>query len=114
MELQADIDNLTMWSVIKKLGQITKISCTAAGVFSATWIWRRTEDGSSFSKVHVRANLTCNSQIEFVFYFAGYERICIQCGAAVDSVLEKEDFYPQCNVCDAKQQLIKRRAKKTQ
>ena len=38
------------------------------------------EDGSSLSKVHVCANMTCNSQIEFAFYSAGYERICIHCG----------------------------------
>ena len=73
------------------------------------------EEGSSLSKVHVRANLTCNSQIEFAFYSAGYERICIHCGAE-DGVLEKEGFYPppQCNVCNEKQQWIKKQGKKAQ
>ena len=71
------------------------------------------KDGSCFSKVHVCANLTCNSQIEFAFYSAGYECIFIQCGAE-DGVLEKESFFPQCNICDAKQQWINRRGKKAQ
>ena len=71
------------------------------------------EEGSSLSKVHVRANLTCNSQIEFAFYSAGYECICIHCRAE-DGVLEKEGFYPYCNVCNEKQQWTKKRGKKAQ
>ena len=64
----------------------------------------------------MHANLTCNTQIEFNLHsilLDIYKRICIHC-AADDSVLKKEGFYPQCNVCDAKQQWIKRRGKKAQ
>ena len=49
------------------------------------------EDGSCFLKVHVPANLSYNSRTEFAIHSAGYERICIQCGAE-DGVLEKEGF----------------------
>ena len=38
------------------------------------------EERSDLMHVYVRANLDCQSQIEFTYYSAGFEDICIHCG----------------------------------
>lgn len=66
---------------------------------------------SVIQNVHVRANLSCRSDIEFTYYSAGFELICIHCGAE-DDLLEKEGYYPQCQDCvELKRGAIARRGK---
>ncbi|XP_071947398.1 uncharacterized protein [Antedon mediterranea] len=56
-------------------------------------------DDDPLKKVYVRENLTCNTLIEFTFYSAGYEDVCIHCGT-LDELQLVDEYYPQCSGCN--------------
>ena len=49
-------------------------------------------------QVYVRS-MNCFEPIEKLYYFAGYEQICIYCATQVDC--EGTEFYPQCACCSS-------------
>ena len=65
------------------------------------------DETSVLGDVCVRANLTCTMPIEFTYYSAGYESICIHCGT-VDDLVEEVGFHSQCGTCGRKDKIPKR------
>ena len=65
-----------------------------------------------FSRVFVRANLTCDMPIEVPYYSSErFAPICTCCGSSTD--MQKEGQYPLCAYCEAKgnQPILKRKRK---
>lgn len=68
------------------------------------------EDDHVLRKVFVKENIMCKDNIEFSYYSAGFEPICIYCGE--DEEYSDSDFYPLCENCKTeKKQYIPRRKK---
>ncbi|ESO88715.1 hypothetical protein LOTGIDRAFT_165499 [Lottia gigantea] len=60
--------------------------------------------------VFVRANLNCRTEMEYTYYSANYEAVCIYCASS--NPQQKEGYYPQCEDCTQKPTVPKRGAKK--
>jgi len=71
------------------------------------------EEGSDetvLNVVFVRANFCCRSAIEYTYYSAGYEPICIYCASEAPQI--REGYYPQCEDCSGEKAISKRGFKK--